>query len=49
MQIDRQEGRPLELEAIYAEPLRRAAAGGIDMPCWLSANRKPKTDGSEIV
>lgn len=40
MQIDRAEGRPLELEAIYAIPLRRAAAVGrpmlrVDMLCRL--------------
>jgi len=39
MQIDRQEGRPLELEAIYAEPLRRAKAGGVDMPCTRMLQR----------
>lgn len=32
MMIDRQEGRPLELEAIYREPLRRATARGVSMP-----------------
>lgn len=31
MQIDRQQGSPLELEAIYAIPLQRAAAGGAPM------------------
>lgn len=31
MQIDRAEGRPLELEAIYAIPLRLAAAGRVSM------------------
>lgn len=31
MQIDRQEGRPLELEAIYGMPLRRAAERGAPM------------------
>jgi len=39
MQIDRQEGRPLELEAIYAEPLRRAAESGVDMPCTRMLHR----------
>lgn len=29
MQIDRREGRPLEVEAILGEPLRRAAAAGV--------------------
>ncbi len=32
MMIDRIEGRPLELEAIYAIPLARAAAAGSPMP-----------------
>ncbi len=32
MQIDREEGRPLELEAIFAIPLQRAAAAGTTMP-----------------
>jgi 2-dehydropantoate 2-reductase len=32
MQIDRQIGRPLEVEAIIGEPLRRAAARGVDLP-----------------
>jgi 2-dehydropantoate 2-reductase len=32
MQIDRQEGRPLEVEAILGEPLRRALAKGVAMP-----------------
>lgn len=32
MMIDRVEGRPLELEAIYREPLRRASAQGVVMP-----------------
>lgn len=31
MQIDRAEGRPLELEAIYAVPLRQAAAAAMPM------------------
>src|SRR6056297_74041 len=31
MQIDREEGRPLELEAIFAIPLQQAAAAGIIM------------------
>ena len=31
MQIDREEGRPLELEAIFAIPLRHAAAAGASM------------------
>lgn len=32
MMIDREAGRPLELESIYAEPLRQARAAGIAMP-----------------
>jgi len=32
MMIDRQEGRPLELEAIYGIPAQRAAAAGVSMP-----------------
>ena len=32
MMIDRQENRPLELEAIYAIPLQQAAVAGIEMP-----------------
>ena len=32
MQIDRELGRPLELDAIYGEPIRQAAAKGIAMP-----------------
>jgi 2-dehydropantoate 2-reductase len=32
MQIDRAEGRPLELEAIYAIPLQQAVAAGFTMP-----------------
>lgn len=32
MMIDRLEGRPLELDAIYGIPLQQAAAAGIEMP-----------------
>ena len=32
MMIDREEGRPLELEAIYGIPLKQAAAVGVSMP-----------------
>jgi ketopantoate reductase len=32
MQVDRQEGRPMEVEAILGEPLRRAKAKGVDVP-----------------
>jgi 2-dehydropantoate 2-reductase len=32
MQIDRQEGRPMEVEAILGEPLRRAQAKGVKVP-----------------
>ena len=32
MQIDRAEGRPMEVQAILGEPLRRGLAGGADTP-----------------
>jgi len=32
MQVDRQEGRPMEVEAILGEPLRRAHAHGVATP-----------------
>ena len=32
MMIDRQQGRPLELEAIYGIPLKQAAQRGVDLP-----------------
>jgi 2-dehydropantoate 2-reductase len=32
MQIDRHERRPLEVEAILGEPLRRAKAKGVKTP-----------------
>ncbi len=32
MQLDRQAGRPLELEAIFQIPLQQAAARGVEMP-----------------
>jgi ketopantoate reductase len=32
MQVDRQQGRPMEVEAILGEPLRRAKAGGVKTP-----------------
>jgi 2-dehydropantoate 2-reductase len=32
MMVDQAEGRPLELEAIYREPMRRGAAHGVAMP-----------------
>jgi 2-dehydropantoate 2-reductase len=32
MMIDRMEGRPLELESIYVEPLRRAMVAGVATP-----------------
>ena len=32
MQVDRQQGRPLEVGAILGEPLRRAKAGGVETP-----------------
>ena len=32
MKIDHDEGRPMEIEAIHGEPLRRAAARGVELP-----------------
>lgn len=32
MQIDREMGRPMEVEAIYGEPVRRAEAAGVAVP-----------------
>src|SRR6266581_5189433 len=32
MQLDRQNGRPMEVEAILGEPVRQAAAAGVAMP-----------------
>src|SRR4051812_19283023 len=32
MQIDRQQGRPMEVEAILGEPVRQAASAGVAMP-----------------
>jgi 2-dehydropantoate 2-reductase len=32
MKLDYDRGRPMEIESIYGEPLRRAAGAGIDMP-----------------
>jgi 2-dehydropantoate 2-reductase len=32
MQVDRNEGRPMEVEAILGEPLRRARAKGVAAP-----------------
>jgi 2-dehydropantoate 2-reductase len=32
MQIDRQEGRPVEVEAMLGEPMRRAQAAGVSVP-----------------
>jgi 2-dehydropantoate 2-reductase len=32
MQIDREEGRPLELDAIFFQPLKRGLAKGVTMP-----------------
>ncbi|MGN6367357.1 MAG: 2-dehydropantoate 2-reductase [Phycisphaerae bacterium] len=34
MQIDRQEGREMEVEAILGEPLRRGRAKGVEMGVW---------------
>ncbi len=32
MLVDREQGRPMELEAIFATPLRQAKAAGVEMP-----------------
>jgi 2-dehydropantoate 2-reductase len=32
MQVDRQMGRAMEVEAIFGEPLRRARAAGVTTP-----------------
>jgi 2-dehydropantoate 2-reductase len=32
--IDWQDGREVEIDAIWAEPLRRAAAAGLSLPHW---------------
>jgi 2-dehydropantoate 2-reductase len=32
MKLDFESGRPLELDAIYAAPLRAARAAGVDLP-----------------
>src|SRR4029079_19682210 len=39
MQVDRQEGRPMEVETILGEPLRRARAGGVSVPVLESLYR----------
>lgn len=39
MQVDRQEGRPMEVEAILGEPLRRAQARGVKAPILESLYR----------
>ena len=39
MQVDRQEGRPMEVEAILGEPLRRAEAKGVNVPILASLYR----------
>ena len=39
MQIDRQERRPMELEAIIGEPLRRARAKGVNAPILAALYR----------
>ena len=39
MQVDRQEGRPMEVEAILGEPLRRAEAKGVRVPILASLYR----------
>jgi 2-dehydropantoate 2-reductase len=42
MQIDRQEGRPMEAEAILGEPLRRAQAKGVNVPILAAVYRAVK-------
>jgi 2-dehydropantoate 2-reductase len=39
MQVDRQEGRPMEVEAILGEPLRRARAKGVNVPTLAALYR----------
>jgi 2-dehydropantoate 2-reductase len=39
MQVDRNEGRPMEVEAILGEPLRRAAAKGVETPVLAALYR----------
>jgi 2-dehydropantoate 2-reductase len=39
MQVDRQQGRPLEVEAILGEPLRRARRAGVDTPLLAALYR----------
>ena len=39
MQVDRQGGRPMEVEAILGEPLRRAGAKGVDVPILAALYR----------
>ena len=39
MQVDRQEGRPMEVEAILGEPLRRAEAKGVTTPILAALYR----------
>jgi 2-dehydropantoate 2-reductase len=39
MQVDRQERRPMEVEAILGEPLRRAVAKGVKVPILASLYR----------
>jgi len=52
MMIDRQEGRPLELEAIYRQPLARAADCSVPMPrvamlaALLAATERPVSAGT---
>ena len=42
MQVDRQEGRPMEVEAILGEPLRRAQARGVTVSILESLYRAAK-------
>ncbi len=40
MKIDFDEGRPLEIEAIFGEPLRAASAAGCDTPLMAALYRQ---------
>jgi ketopantoate reductase len=48
MQVDRQQGRPLEVEAILGEPLRRAQAGGVKTPILESLYRAARVVDASI-
>ena len=40
MMLDAEHGRPLEVEAIYGEPLRTAQAHGVDLPAIRTVYRQ---------